>query len=144
MVLSILAAAAVIVVISIVASFLSKRREGRFLRQRREELRRQQGYLAMQQQELERMTRRILATSSTASIAGFEVLRQIEAVFTDGHPSPNRAIDVLKAMAAELGANAIINLSSERLPSGKCLARGDAVLVQPHPLVRETPPAADQ
>ena len=37
----------------------------------------------------------------------------------------------MEAEAAEKGANALINLVSERPPSSKCVARGDAVIVKP-------------
>lgn len=100
-------------------------------RRRQAELRRHYGQMQMQQAELERLAARVIATSSTGQVAGFELVRQIEAVFTDGHPSPNKAAEVLKALAAEKGANAIINLAGQRLPSGKCAAHGDAVIVRP-------------
>src|SRR5262245_50431663 len=93
LVVALLAAALAVTVLSIAARFFLGRRESARLRKRREELRRQQGYLVLQQQELERLAGRILATSSTSLIAGFQITRQIEAVFTDGHPSPNRAVE---------------------------------------------------
>lgn len=107
------------------------RREAAYAAQRRRELRETRSYLYMQQQEIERLAARIVATSSTSSAAGFTVVRQVEAVFTDGHASTTHAVQVLKAIAAEKGANAILNLSSERSPTGKCAARGDAVIVRP-------------
>ncbi len=130
LVISILAAALAVTLLTFLANWFQKRRESARNRREHEELRRQRGFVALHQQEVERMAGRILATSSTASIAGFDVIRQIEAVFTDGHPSPARAVEMLKAMAAERGANAVINLATERLGSGKCVARGDAVLVR--------------
>ncbi len=129
-ILGLLIACAALLVFALVFTAIRRRREARAERQRLESRRQQIGYLHMQQQEVERMASRIIATSSTSSLAGFEVVRQIEAVFTDGAPSPKRAVDVLKAMAAEKGANAIVNLASERQPSGKCSARGDAVIAQ--------------
>jgi len=81
--------------------------------------------------EIERQAAHIIATSSTAAIAGFEILRQIEAVFTEGHASPQDAVAALKAAAAEKGANAVINLSGQRQGTGKCAANGDAVMVKP-------------
>jgi uncharacterized protein YbjQ (UPF0145 family) len=131
LVVALLLAALAVTVLSVLARFFQSRKESARLRKRRDELRRQQGHLVMQQQELERLAGRILATSSTSLVAGFQIMRQIEAVVTDGHPSPNRAVETLKAMAAERGANAVINLGSERLASGKCVARGDAVIVRP-------------
>jgi uncharacterized protein YbjQ (UPF0145 family) len=82
----------------------------------------------------------VLATSSTAALVGYRVVRQIETLVTDGHASPAEAITALKALAAERGANGIIHLVSERQPGGKCLARGDAVVVRPEEPA-EPPPA---
>ena len=81
--------------------------------------------------EIERQAKHIIATSSTAAITGFEVVRQIEAVFTEGHMNPQDAVNALKAAAAEIGANALINLSGQRQGTGKCAAHGDAVMVKP-------------
>jgi hypothetical protein len=131
LVIALLSAFAAMILLSAIAKWLQNRSEASRARRERDELRRQRGFVALHQQEVERMASQILATSSTAAIAGFEVLRQIEAVFTDGHPSPARAVEMLKAMAAERGANAVINLATERLSTGKCVARGDAVLVRP-------------
>ncbi len=130
-VLAILAAAGAIILVAIVARVLRARREAAYFAARRRELRQTRGYLYMQQQELEQAAGRIVATSSTGTIAGYRVVRQIEAVFCDGQVSPVRAVTVLKAMAAEKGANALINLSGEQLPSGKYVARGDAVIIRP-------------
>ncbi|NUQ48251.1 MAG: hypothetical protein HUU22_19735, partial [Phycisphaerae bacterium] len=52
------------------------------------------------------MASRILATSSTGQVAGYEIVRQIEAVFEDGHRAPAEAVEALKAAAAQRGANA--------------------------------------
>lgn len=123
-----------ILVIVIAASILARVLRGKYeVRQavaRRAKLREQHGYLYMQRQEIERLAGRILATSSTADIAGFTVVRQIEAITTDNHASPAQAVEALKAQAAEKGANAIVNLDSMRLPTGKCMARGDAVVIR--------------
>ena len=73
---------------------------------------------------------KIIATSSTARIAGYEVLKQIEAVFVEGHRSPDEAARALKIAAGRLGANAIINLSQQRTPAGRCSAQGDSVVVR--------------
>jgi len=72
----------------------------------------------------------IIATSSTDRVAGYEIVRQIEAVFEDGHRSPGEAVEAVKAAAAERGANAVINLSQERTAAGRCTANGDAVVVR--------------
>jgi len=73
---------------------------------------------------------KILATSSTPSVAGYKIVRQIEAVFVDGCRAPAEAVTALKAAAARRGANAVINLSQQRTAAGKCSAQGDAVVVQ--------------
>ena len=100
-------------------------------RVRDESIRRVAEGLGLDAKEVERLAGKIIATSSTDSIAGFEIVRQIEAVFTDGHPTPGKAVEHLKAAAAEKGANAVINLNSAQPPSGKCVAHGDAVIVRP-------------
>jgi len=124
------AGGAAVVILIFVIRALQQRREAAYFARRRAELRETRGYLYMQQQELEKLAARIIATSSTHVIAGFDIVRQIEAVFTDGHVSPVKAVEVLKAVAAEKGANAIVNLASERQATGKCAARGDAVVVR--------------
>jgi len=108
-----------------------KYQERRAYARRRAELQRTFGAVQMKQQEIRDLAQRIIATSSTATIAGFEIVRQIEAVFTDGHRSQAEAVETLKALAAQKGANAVVNLGSARLPSGKCVANGDAVVVRP-------------
>lgn len=130
-IIAIVLGAAVVVVLTLVGRLWNRRREAGYNARRRAELRKQRGYLQTQQREIERLAGKIVATSSTASIAGFQVVRQIEALFTDGHPSPDQAVECLKAVAAEKGGNAVINLTGARLPSGKCVASGDAVIVRP-------------
>ncbi len=73
---------------------------------------------------------KIIATSSTQNIAGYDILQQVEAVFTDGFRRPEESIEGLKAVAAMKGANAIINLKHDRTAAGKCSASGDAVVVK--------------
>lgn len=73
---------------------------------------------------------KILATSSTATIAGFKVVRQIDAVFVEGFRRPEEALEGLKAAAAMRGANALINVNSEHTAAGRCSARGDAIIVR--------------
>jgi uncharacterized protein YbjQ (UPF0145 family) len=128
-------------VLLIVASWLRRWRERRAFLKRRAELRETYGDLQLQQKEVERLSGLILATSSTKGIVGFAITRQIEAVFVEGQRSPQQAVEMLKARAAEKGANAVINLQSQRLPSGKCVASGDAVIVRPVADMRHRPPA---
>ncbi len=153
-VIAIVVGAAVVVVVSLIARVWRWRREAAREARRRGESRKQRGFVHKQQAEVERLASRIIATSSTGSIAGFVIVRQIEAVFADGHGSPSKAVEFLKASAAEKGANAVINLNSGRPPSGKCTARGDAVIVRPAedvassvpplPPIPPVPPGSDE
>jgi hypothetical protein len=129
-VIAVAAAVGALLLLLLVRRLLRARREAAYMAQRRREVRDARGHLYMEQEELDRLAQRIQATSSTGAIAGYDIVRQIEAVFTDGHLSPAKAVEVLKARAAEKGANAIINLGSERGTTGKYVARGDAVIVR--------------
>lgn len=106
-------------------------RRGGVARRQRAELRRARARTEAQQQELMRLANQIVATSSTDTIVGYRVVRQIEAVFADGQPTAARAVEQVKAQAALRGGNALVNLASERAPGGGCGARGDAVVVEP-------------
>lgn len=123
------AVGALVLLLIVLRAFL-RRRDDAAYRQRRAELSRTYDNVQMNREQVERLAARVIATSSTGEIVGFDVLRQIETVFTDGHPSPARAAQVLKALAAERGANAIINLAGVRQPNGRCAASGDAVIVR--------------
>lgn len=131
--------AVAVIALALLGAFLARRREAKQAARRRAELRQHHGQLQLRQQEIDRLAVRIIATSSTPAIAGFTLVRQIEAVFTDGHPSPAKAVETLKALAAQKGANALINLDGERLPNGKCSARGDAVIVRPSETAGDAP-----
>jgi uncharacterized protein YbjQ (UPF0145 family) len=74
---------------------------------------------------------KIVATSSTVAVAGYEIIRQIEAVFVEGLRTQEEAIIALKAVAARRGANAIVNITQQRTAAGRCTAQGDAVLIRP-------------
>lgn len=121
---------AVFILIVFVLWLIRRRRDAIAAARRREEYRQQFEASQQQQQETARLATRIITTSSQATIAGFEIIRQIEAVMTDGHTSPTKAVESLKAVAAQKGGNAIINLISEKEPGGKYFARGDAVMVK--------------
>ncbi len=73
----------------------------------------------------------IITTSSTGTIAGYDIVRQIDAVFVEGHRAQGEAIAALKAVAGRRGANAIINVTQQHTAAGRCSAQGDAVLVRP-------------
>jgi len=129
-VLAIVGGAVAVILATIVVRIVQGRLEARRRRREIRERRRRLEWLEQRRQELERLAARIVATSSTAAVPGFVIVRQVEAVFTEGQATPAEAVVVLKALAAQRGANAIINLSSQRLPSGKCTAQGDAVIVR--------------
>lgn len=74
---------------------------------------------------------RIIATSTGGRLAGFRIVRQVEAVFVEGYRTPEEAIVALKAGAAERGANGILNVQTDRTSAGRCTASGDAVVVAP-------------
>ncbi|MFQ6047770.1 MAG: hypothetical protein ACE5K7_00215 [Phycisphaerae bacterium] len=80
--------------------------------------------------ERRRQAARILATSSTGQIPGYQVLQQVEAVYVDGFRRPEEAIEGLKATAALKGANALINVRHEHSTTGRHAASGDAVVVR--------------
>ncbi|MCB0059205.1 MAG: hypothetical protein KDE45_19335 [Caldilineaceae bacterium] len=111
--------------------WLSGRRESAYFRQHAREVKQRQAQVEQERQSAGRLASRIIATSSTSEIAGFEIKRQVEALFTDGHASAADAVAVVKALAVKKGANALINLRSERHASGKYVANADAVIVQP-------------
>lgn len=121
---------AAVILAALLGVLRGSRRAARQRRDRRER-RRQRSFVEQQRIEQARLATQIIATSSTGAIAGFEIIRQIEAVFTDGHSTPNHAVEALKAEAARRGANALINLTGQRPPGGRCIARGDAVIVRP-------------
>src|SRR5262249_6399323 len=92
-----------------------------------------QKYAGRSEQEIEAdraAALKIISTSSTARITGFQLLQQIEAVFVEGYRTPEEAVSALKAAAGRKGANAIINLTQSRTAGGRCTAQGDAVLVR--------------
>lgn len=84
--------------------------------------------LLAQQRE---QAKKIVATSTGNRLAGYRIVRQIEAVYEDGHRTPEEAITALKAAAAERGANGLLNVTTERTAAGKCAASADAVQVAP-------------
>lgn len=73
----------------------------------------------------------VIATSTGNRLAGFRIVRQVEAVFVEGSKTPEDAIVALKAAAVERGANAILNVRTDRTVAGRCTASGDAVVVAP-------------
>lgn len=81
----------------------------------------------------------IAATSTGNRLAGYRIVRQVEAVFVEGYRTPEDAMIALKAAAAGYGANAILNVRTERTAAGRCTASGDAVVVAPIQ-ARKTPP----
>ncbi len=83
-------------------------------------------FLAKRRVEAEK----IIATSSTPTIVGYEIIEQVEAVYMDGLRKPEDALEGLKAVAAMKGANAVANVQHSRGSDGKYTASGDAVVVR--------------
>jgi len=83
---------------------------------------------------------KVVATSSTSTIAGYTITEQIETVFVDGFRRPEEALEGLKAAAAMKGANAVTNVRHERTAADKLSAMGDAVIVRR--VTPAQPPAA--
>ncbi len=77
-----------------------------------------------------RAAEKIAATSSTGVVTGYHLVRQIEALFVEGHRTQEEAIAALKAAAGRCGANAVVNISQQRTTAGRCTAQGDAVLIR--------------
>lgn len=73
----------------------------------------------------------IISTSTGNRLAGYRLVRQVEAVFVEGFSSPEDALIALKAAAVQRGANAILNVKTEHTAAGRCTASGDAVHVTP-------------
>jgi uncharacterized protein YbjQ (UPF0145 family) len=73
---------------------------------------------------------KIIATSSSDRIAGYEIVRQIETVFVEGYRTSEEALLALKAAAGRLGATAVMNVSQQRTAAGRCSAQGDSVVVR--------------
>ncbi len=76
------------------------------------------------------MASRIKSTSSTDQVPGYKIIQAIDALYVDGFRTPADALEGLKALAAEKGANAIINVHHERSSMGRCAASGDAVVAE--------------
>lgn len=81
-------------------------------------------------QRRKELASRIRSTSSTDQIPGYKILQAIEALYVEGYRTPADALEGLKALAAEKGANAIINVRHERTSMGRCAASGDAVVAE--------------
>jgi hypothetical protein len=73
---------------------------------------------------------RIVATSSGAHIVGYDLVEQIEAICVEGFQRPEDALEGLKAVAAMKGANALVNVRTQRFDARRCTAGGDAVVVR--------------
>ena len=126
----IVAFAAGFIVLVIVLRIWGGRRAAAAAARRRAELRRDYEVVRLQREEIRKLAVRIEATSSTSRIAGFTIVRQIETVFTDGRASSVAAVELAKALAAQKGGNALINLQTQQTPNGKWVANGDAVVVK--------------
>ena len=96
----------------------------------RAELRHEKDELQLQQAEARQLAESIVATSSTARVAGYAIVRQIETVFAEARPTSAAAVETVKTQAAQKGANALVNLQTRQLPNGKWTASGDGVVVK--------------
>ena len=122
--------AVVLVVLVFVARVWGGLRNRAIAARRRRELRRNYESIRLQQEEIKKLADQIEATSSTSRIAGFAIVRQIDTVFSEGRPSSQAAVELAKALAAQKGGNAIINLQIQQGPNGKWFASGDTVIVK--------------
>ena len=91
-----------------------------------------------------RRPRRSRRPRPSARLAGFKIVRQVEAVFVEGYRSPEEALIALKAEAAERGANGILNVNTDRTAAGRCSASGDAVVVAALQQMRRPAPPAQE
>jgi len=93
-----------------------------------------------QTKEQQKQAQAIVAASTGNRLAGFRIVRQVDAVFVEGYRTPEEAVVALKADAVQRGANAILNVTTERTSAGKCTASGDAVVadrINPKPMKPE-------
>lgn len=123
-------AAAALVVLVIFLWIVGRWREARAAARRRAEVRRRFEGVRLEQEEIRRLAGQIVATSSTARIAGYAILRQVETVFSDGKSLSADAVEFAKALAAQKGANALVNLQTRQTSGGKWAASGDGVVVK--------------
>jgi len=123
-------AAAGIIVLVIVLRIIRRVRYRLANARLRATLARERDEMHQQQAEAHRLAERILATSSTARIAGYAIVRQVETLITEARPSSAGAMELLKATAARKGANALINVQTQQTAGGKWVANGDAVVVK--------------
>jgi hypothetical protein len=126
----IVAGAAALIVLVILLRIIGKVRYDVANARLRAELRREKDELQVQQEEARQLAETIVATSSTARVAGYAIVRQIETVFAEAKPSSAAAVEAVKTLAAQKGANALVNLQSRQMPSGKWSASGDGVMVK--------------
>lgn len=143
-VMLVVAAAAAVIVFSVLWRWRQRRQDSAYSAQRRSELAGRRAQQQAQQREIARLAGRIVATSSTGDIPGYQVQRQVEAVFTDDHPTPVRAVEALKAIASAKGANALINLRTGRALNAKCQASADAVVVRDMQAAPQTAPVTSE
>ena len=130
--------AALLIVLVLVLRVLGRFREAAASRRRRAEHRRQMESTREQEEEFKRLAEQIVATSSTARLAGYGIIRQVETVVTDARLSSVAAVELLKSLAAQKGANGIVNLQTQQTPQGKWVASGDAVVVKLFERTNET------
>ncbi len=126
----ILIAAGAVILLALVLRIVGRRRYSAAAARQRAAVRENYEHLRLQQEEIKKLAEKIVATSSTSRIVGFALVRQVETVFSEPRPSSTAAVDLVKALAARKGGNAVINLQTQQMPTGKWVANGDAVLVR--------------
>ena len=110
-------------------------------RKRRKEQSRRQKEINRRQKEINRQKEKeekekkeriqsIIATSSSNSIIGYCIIKQLEMVSHSDTLDEEEAKQELKDKAAKLGANAIINIRIVRSRGGEVSIQGDAVIVR--------------
>ncbi len=130
-----------LVIVAVVLRFVGRWRDARAAARFRNDLHAGFEEVRLHHEEIKRLAEQIMATSSTSRIAGYGLMRQVEAVFSEGQKSAEAAVELVKAHAARKGANAVINLRTQQIPSGKWVAGGDAVVVKSmHPREAAAPP----
>jgi hypothetical protein len=119
-----------LVIVAVLLHFIGRWRDATAAARFRADLHAGFEEVRLQHEEIKRLAEQIMATSSTGRIAGYGLVRQVEAVFSEGQKSAEAAVELVKAHAARKGANAVINLRTQQIPSGKWVAGGDAVVVK--------------
>lgn len=96
----------------------------------RREIRRNHDQPSFTQGEVAKLSGQIVTESSTADTPGYTVVRHVETVMTEPRASSVAAIDMVKAHAAQKGANAVINVKTRKTSDGMWVANAEGVVVR--------------